>query len=90
MAAPIGNKNATKNRPWAEALRKACLQYEDDKVARKQALHYIALEVVKKALDGDAVAVREIGDRLDGKPSQTIMGDSVQPLTINIVKHADD
>ena len=90
MAAPLGNKNAVKNRPWAEAIRKACLQYEDDEVQRKEALYHIALEVVKKALAGDAAAVREIGDRLDGKPSQTIMGDSHQPLTITIVKHADD
>lgn len=90
MAAPLGNKNGAKGKTWADALRKALLQYTDDDVPRKEALFRIATVVVKKALDGDSTAVREIGDRLDGKPAQTIMGDSDEPLTIVIVKHAEN
>lgn len=86
--APVGNTNATKNRPWSEAIRKACLQYEDDTVKRKEALFQIAMKLVEDALGGNTAAIREIGDRLDGKPAQTIMGDTDSPLIINIVKHA--
>ena len=89
MPGTQGNKNAAKGKTWADALRKALLQYSDDDVPRKEALFRIATVVVQKALAGDSTAVREIGDRLDGKPAQTIMGDSDKPLTIVIVKHAD-
>ena len=88
--APLGNKNGAKGKTWADALRKALLQYESDGVVRTQALFQIATKVVEKALEGDATAVREIGDRLDGKPAQTIQGDTDQPLVVNIIKHADD
>ena len=90
MAAPAGNKNAVKGKTWADAIRKALLQYADDEVKRKEALHKIALKIVEKALSGDATAMKEIGDRLDGKPAQTIMGDDDSPLQITIVKHAED
>jgi hypothetical protein len=90
MPGPQGNKNAVKGKTWADAIRKALLQYADDTVERKEALHRIALKIVEKALAGDATAMREIGDRLDGKPAQTIQGDTDQPLVVNIIKHADD
>jgi hypothetical protein len=90
MGAPVGNKNGAKGKTWADAIRKALAQYADDTVERKEALHKIALKVVEKALSGDTAAVKEIGDRLDGKPAQTIMGDDDSPLTITIVKHAPD
>ena len=90
MAGPLGNKNAVKGKTWADAIRKALIQYADDTVERKEALHKIALKIVEKALAGDATAMKEIGDRLDGKPAQTIMGDDDSPLHITIVKHADD
>ena len=30
--------------------------------------------MAKKALDGDMQAIKEIGDRLDGRPAQPIVG----------------
>lgn len=73
-----GNKNAVKNRPWAEALNRALLA-EDGK-----ALRALADKIVEKALEGDVPALREIGDRLDGKPAQQLQlqGDEAQPLKI--------
>lgn len=68
MGAPAGNKNATKNKPWADAINRALLA-EDGKKLRA-----LADKLVSVALDGDVTALREIGDRLDGKPAQAITG----------------
>ncbi len=54
---------------WREALRKAVLK----RVEKEQNLDRIARAVVTKAVDGDIVAAKEIGDRLDGKPAQESM-----------------
>jgi len=72
--APAGNKNAQKGKRWLEALDKALKQYTDpeQKIAAGQALDRIAKLVVKEALDGAYWAIEEIGNRLDGKPSQSI------------------
>ena len=72
--APAGNKNAQKGKRWLEALDKALKRYADpeQKIAAGQALDRIAKLVVKEALEGAYWAIEEIGNRLDGKPSQSI------------------
>jgi hypothetical protein len=62
-----GNKLAAggrKDKPWTDALRVA--MYRDD----RKALTDIAEVVKGLALAGDMQAIKEIGDRLDGKPAQ--------------------
>lgn len=72
MGAPLGNTNKADGRRWAGAIRRALHEYEDDRVKQGEALHEIAKGVVKDALDGDRYARAEIGDRLDGKPAQSV------------------
>ena len=76
MAAPLGNKNAVKNRPWSEAINRALLA-DDGKRLRG-----IAEKIVTLAEGGDVQALKEIGDRLDGKPAQQVQlsGDADAPL----------
>jgi hypothetical protein len=63
--APKGNTNARKeNRMWADAIRKTIVQ--------GKRLDALAEKLVSMAVDGDMQALKEIGDRLDGKPSQSI------------------
>ncbi len=50
------------------------MQYETGDVKRKETLLHIANKVIERALDGDLQAIREIGDRLDGKPHQSTEG----------------
>jgi hypothetical protein len=75
MAAPIGNNNATKNKYWSDALRKHITQNPQDLAAAAKA-------IFDKAKEGDVNAIREIGDRLEGKPAQTISGDPENPLSV--------
>ena len=74
--APLGNKNATKNKPWSEAINRALLA-EDGKKLRA-----LADRLIAKAEEGDVSALKEIGDRMEGKPPQAITGADGAPLTV--------
>lgn len=50
----------------------------DGKKTKK--LNIIAAKLVELAVDGDIQAIKEISDRVDGKPAQAIVGDPDQPL----------
>lgn len=67
MAAPIGNQNAKKARISTEALK---LELAHD----RDALRDMWRATIEKARGGDLQAVKEINDRLEGKPAQAIIG----------------
>jgi hypothetical protein len=77
MGAPVGNQNAAKAKRWQDALHKALARFqtEDGKVKAGEALDKIAEMVVLKALAGDKDSIAEIGNRLDGKPHQSVQLD---------------
>lgn len=82
MAAPEGNTFSSKdNRMWANTLRRAIVQSDGAKIRA------IAEKVIAMAEAGDMAAVREIGDRLDGKPAQnvTLAGDADNPLQAKVI-----
>lgn len=73
--APEGNKNSSKNnRLWAETIKRAVVQSDPERLRR------IAEALLTKAEDGDLGAIKELGDRLDGKAAQVIQGDENNPL----------
>lgn len=77
-----GNKHSSKeNRLWGSIIRKLAIQEDYKK------LHAIAEKLYEKAAEGDMTAVKEIGDRLDGKALQEnkVTGDSDEPVVIKIV-----
>ena len=63
---PAGRPKGSPNKPriWAEAIDKALKQSEDGKPAKIRAL---AEKLLTMALAGDMQAMRELGDRVDGK-----------------------
>lgn len=66
VGAPFGNTNSNKNnRIWANTIRKLAVQ-EDYK-----RIHAIAEKLYEKAIEGDLGAIKEVGDRLDGKAVAT-------------------
>lgn len=73
---PLGNNNATKNKRWKDALWKALARLATDKQGAGETLEKIAAKVVQGALEGDKDCWTEIGNRLDGKPAQAIVGDN--------------
>lgn len=84
--APLGNDNAAKNKPWAEALRKALIQYESKDIKQGEALAKVAAVTVELALAGDKDARQEIGNRLDGKPHQTVAAEIDASVTVEVVR----
>jgi len=56
-------------KPWSEALRKAAYRAAGE--GNQRLIDRIAETTVKLAMAGDVQAIKEIGDRLDGKAHQT-------------------
>lgn len=64
--APEGNQNAVKERRMVtDALRRAAAQNPNK-------LRNACLKVLENAENGDLAAFKEIADRLDGKPLQSV------------------
>ena len=87
MGAPVGNNNYRKGRPWTEAIHRALVRAEDAKDFRS--LNALADKLLEKAADGDMSALRELGDRLEGKPAITVSGDPDAPLHLVAISGAD-
>lgn len=83
MAAPIGNQNAAKAKVWAAAIHRA-LEARTSRLEQKQALDELAEKLLEKCDEGDMGALKELGDRLDGRPAQAIVGETDQPLRMVI------
>ena len=85
VGAPSGNKNGVKqNRVWADAIRKC--------IAQGKRLDKLAAKLVDLAEAGDLQALKEIGDRLDGKAAQQIVGsepDGGHKLVVEVIRFAD-
>lgn len=84
MAAPIKPKGAKSDKEWRDAIRAAVYELRDDPNSPQKikALRLLARTLVDRALEGDVAALREIGDRLDGKSTQPIGGDSDHPVRV--------
>ena len=85
--APKRKQNSTsEKRAWSKIVRKLAVQEDYAK------LHRVANALYEKAAEGDVSAIKELGDRLDGKAMQENMvtGDADNPLTINVVTGIDD
>jgi len=77
-----GNQNAAKGAEWRQAIKRA-LARRSGKTYR-EGLDEVADKFTQAAADGDAWAMKEIGDRIDGKPRQGIehMGEGGGPIDL--------
>lgn len=82
MGAPKGNKYAVRAKEWTEAIRRAIREeYGSD---WQEAIKEAAKPLVKAARAGDLVALKEIGDRIEGKSLQT------SELTVTRINSLED
>jgi len=72
--APIGNTNGSGRHEWSDAVRKELISSGGLKKAAKK--------LVSLAIAGDVRALKEIGDRMDGKAIQAIEGRLDTTITI--------
>lgn len=75
-----GNQLGAKAARWRNAIDKA-LECES-KAEGQEKLVEIAKELLKLAQGGDLAAIKELGDRMDGRPAQSVYlgGDEEHPL----------
>lgn len=82
MGAPVGNQNGAKGRLWLDAIRRALARKAEGDLS--SGIDKLAEKLVAAAESGDQWALLEIGNRLDGKPAQslTVAGDAENPLAV--------
>jgi len=78
--APLGNQNAAKAKLWSAAINRAL-----DKRTKKEgkdALDLLAETLLVKCDEADLGALKELGDRIEGKPAQALIhqGDEDHPV----------
>jgi hypothetical protein len=56
---------------------------------KQKRINAIADKICRMAIEGDVTAIKEIGDRLDGKPAQAITGEGGGALEIVIAARHD-
>jgi len=81
--APEGNHNAAKGRRWRNAIEKALERRS--KADAQEALIALAEKLLDAADNGDAWALKELGDRYDGRPAQAIIGGDEDDPAIKVI-----
>jgi hypothetical protein len=85
MAAPEGNQNARKAKIWEQALKRALARKANSTV--DNGLDILADKVVDAAASGEPWALKEVGERMDGKPTTVIAGDDeLPPVQLGVIE----
>lgn len=85
MAARNNPGNQWTNKAWRDALRLAVLREVDWDEKPKTKLDELANSLIDSAKGGDISALKELGDRLDGKPSQAIVGGDEDDNPVRVI-----
>lgn len=87
MAAPIGNQNARNAKLWQQAIKRALARASGENIDK--GLDKGADALVRSFIAGDQWAIKELGDRIDGKPVQGIEGPGANGEIIVMFPPAD-
>jgi hypothetical protein len=85
MARPHRPKGAWSDKAWRDAIRVAVNRVDSKKGKR---LAQLADALVSAGLAGDVPAMKEIGDRLDGKVPQALVGGGpdAAPIAVQLIE----
>ncbi|MCC2649897.1 MAG: hypothetical protein K0R61_9 [Microvirga sp.] len=78
-------RGAWANKAWRDALRLAVLREVDWDEKPKTKLDELADSLITAAKGGDISALKELGDRLDGKPAQAIVGGDDDDPAVRVI-----
>lgn len=81
-------RGAWANKAWRDALRLAVLRPVDQDEKPKTKLDELVASLIQEAKSGDVTALKEIGDRLDGKVPQAIVGgdEDDNPIAVQFIE----
>lgn len=82
MAAPAGNQFAAKAKQWQMAIERALDQRGASD--RRKSLDELATVLLDKCAEGEGWALKELGDRLDGKPAQAVTVGNAEGETFSV------
>jgi hypothetical protein len=68
---PGGGKGQDKI--WSDALRRAVMRISSTDPKKRKRIEVMADKCAQMAEAGDMQAMKEIGDRLEGKPAQAVL-----------------
>lgn len=94
MAAPVGNQNARNAKRWQSAITRALAKISEGQGV-EAGLDKLADQLVLAAANGEQWALKEVGERLDGKPAQIVAGDDdLDPIRLvqkveRVIRRAD-
>ena len=74
MGAPVGNQNGAKAKVWRAAIDRALERRSASRLDGIKEIDALAEKLLDAVATGDLPALKEFGDRLDGKPAQAIIG----------------
>lgn len=86
-----GNNNAADGKIWRTAIRQALDRRSKSRVDGKAEIDALAEKLIDCALEGQIPAMREFGDRIEGKAAQGIelTGKDGGPFVVQVLKFAD-
>lgn len=82
MPAPTGNQNAARSKLWRAAIERALERRTASRIDGKAEIDALAEKLLDLVSAGDLAALKEFGDRIEGKPAQSIGGDPENPLEV--------
>lgn len=84
--APLGNQNAAKAKVWRSAIDRALERRTQSRTDGIKEIDALADKLLDAVASGDLPALKEFGDRMDGKAAQsvTVGGDEDSPLRLMV------